>query len=53
MLTIMTTAEILSLIAEKQGIQKRYPVTHPMWQRASVILAELFTEMASRTANPV
>jgi hypothetical protein len=49
MLRTMSNTEILTLIAEKQAIQKRYPVTHPMWQRASVILGELFSEMARRS----
>lgn len=52
MLTTMTNAEILSLIAEKQATQKRYNYRHPIWQQASVILHELFAEMARRTSQP-
>jgi hypothetical protein len=51
MLNTMTDAEILSLIADKQAMQQRYPVSHPLWQRASVILGELFSEMALRTTQ--
>lgn len=49
MLTTMTTDEILSLIAGKQAVCKRYNYRHPMWQRASVILHELYAEMARRS----
>ena len=53
MLAKMTKEEILALIAEKQAMQKRYPVTHPLWQRASTILNELFAEMARRNNHAV
>lgn len=39
----MTSAQILQQISEWQGIHK-----HPLWQKASVILHELYAEMAKR-----
>ena len=49
MLATMTDAEIQRMIADKQAMQRRYSETHPLWQSASAILAELFGEMNRRT----
>ncbi len=43
-----TTEVILSQIEHYQGIQKRHNYKHPLWQKASVCLHELFAEMARR-----
>jgi hypothetical protein len=49
MLATMSEAEILAQIDEWQGIQKRHPPKHPVWQKASRILRELYAEMSKRT----
>lgn len=53
MLTTMTDAEILWMIEQKQGQCRRHPPSHPLWQRASVILHELYAEMARRAKQIV